>query len=79
MNIAIRDSIVNNYFRFMKNWDIDTKKDMIIKLTASINFKTKNKFDFSSCYGAWKDNRNSDDIINELRRDRVNIREIEEF
>jgi len=79
MNIAITGSIVNNYFRFMKNWDIDTKKDMIIKLTESINFKTRNKFDFSSCYGAWEDNRNSDDIINELRGDRVNIREIEEF
>ena len=63
----------------MKNWNIETKKDLIIKLTRSIEKKSIDRFDFSSCFGAWKDSRNAEDIINEIRSDRVNSKEIEKF
>lgn len=79
MNTAVNNKMVDSYFRYMRNWDTDTKKDIIIKLTSSIDSKINNKFDFSSCFGAWVDSRNADDIIRELRTDRVNNREIEEF
>jgi hypothetical protein len=79
MSILIEKRIVNSYFRVMKNWDNETKKDLIIKLTKSIDEKHKDKFDFSSCFGAWDDERSADDIINELRSDRANKQEIEEF
>lgn len=73
------DSKVNFYFRFMKNWDTESKKDLIIKLTKSIDEKIENKHDFSSCFGAWEDNRDADEIIDDLRNSRANTQEIENF
>jgi hypothetical protein len=63
----------------MKNWDNDSKKELIIKLTDSIDNEPKIKYDFSSCFGAWIDDRTADEIIKDLYRDRVNNNEIEEF
>ncbi len=63
----------------MKNWDKETKKDFIIKLFASIDDKSIDKFDFSSSFGAWDDEKSAEEIFNEIRCDRVNINEIEEF
>ena len=79
MSIVTEKRIANSYFRFMKNWDNETKKDLIIRLTASIDDKPKDRFDFSLCFGAWEDERSAGEIINEIRSDRVNIKEIEEF
>ena len=37
INVATKNRMVNSYFRYMRNWDTNTKKDLIIKLTASID------------------------------------------
>jgi hypothetical protein len=79
MNTAVNNRMVDSYFKYMRNWDTDTKKDIIIRLTASIDSQINDKYDFSSCFGAWDDSRSADEIIRELRTDRVNNREIEEF
>ncbi len=79
MQIATENRKVDNYFQFMQNWDNESKKDLIIKLTQSIGIETEKKRDFSSCFGAWVDDRTADEIIEELRADRVNNQEIEEF
>jgi hypothetical protein len=79
MNISIANKKVNSYSRFMKNWDNESKKDLIIKLTESIDNESKRKYDFSSCFGAWKDDRSAEEIIEDLRNDRINNNEIEEF
>jgi len=54
--------------------DNDTKKDIIIKLTASIDSSVNDKHDFSSCFGAWDDSRTADEIIKEIREARVEVR-----
>ena len=79
MNIVIGKQLVESYFKFMKNWDNETKKNLIIKLTESIDNEDKKFTDFSACFGAWQDDRSADEIIEDLRSDRVNSREIEEF
>ena len=79
MNLAFKNKKVNHYFRLMKNWDTESKKDLIIKLTKSINNKTEEKHDFSSCFGAWDDERSADEIIEDIRNSRVNNPEIEDF
>lgn len=79
MDTAVNNRMVDSYFKYMRNWDIDTKKDLIIRLTASIDSNINDKYDFSSCFGAWDDSRSADEIVNELRADRVNNCEIEEF
>jgi hypothetical protein len=63
----------------MKNWDVESKKDLIIKLTQSINSQTENNHDFSSCFGAWNDDRSADEIIKDIQNSRINNREIEDF
>ncbi|MBN1596869.1 MAG: hypothetical protein JW894_01110 [Bacteroidales bacterium] len=79
MNIGPKNNKVNSYFRLMKNWDAESKKDMINKLTQSINDKSDDKRDFSSCFGAWDDVRSADKIIGDIQRDSVNNLDIEEF
>ncbi len=79
MSLAFKDKKVNSYFRLMKNWDIESKKDLIIKLTQSINDKTEDKRDFSSCFGAWVDERSADEIIDDIRNSRENNRELDDL
>jgi hypothetical protein len=79
MSTITEKRVVNSYFRIMRNWNIEAKKDLIIKLIESINEKPKEKFDFSLCYGAWEDEKSADEIIDELRSNQVNKNEIEEF
>ena len=79
MGLAFEKNNVNSYFSLMKNWDTESKKDLIIKLTQSINDKTEDSHDFSSCCGAWDDNRSADEIIDDIRNSRINNREIEDF
>ena len=79
MDIAIENRKVASFFRFMKNWDNELKKDLIIKLTRSINNNSMDEYDFSLCFGAWKDERTAEEIIKDIYNSRVNINEIEEF
>ena len=79
MSLVFENKKVNSYFRLMKNWDNESKKDLIIKLTKSIDNESEDKHDFSSCFGAWDDDRSADEIIDDIRNDRVNNRDIEEF
>ena len=79
MDIAIENRTVVSFFRFMKNWDNELKKALIIKLTKSMNNKSMNESDFSMCFGAWKDERTAEEIINDIHNSRVNKNEIEEF
>ena len=79
MHTATENKLVDSYFRFMKNWDNETKKNLIIKLTQSIDSTDQENRDFSSCFGAWDDDRTADEIMEDLRADRVDNREIEDF
>ena len=79
MPVTIENKLVDSYFSLMRNWDNETKKELIIKLTQSIDSIDKKDQDFSACFGAWEDNRTADEIIKELRADRINNREIEDF
>ena len=79
MQGTTENKLVDSYFKVMRNWDNETKKSLIIKLTQSIDTMEKENRDFSSCFGAWEDNRSADEIIKDLRADRVDNREIEDF
>ena len=79
MSLAFENNKVNSYFRLIRNWDTESKKDLIIKLTKSINNKSDDKHDFSACFGAWDDERSADEIITDIRNSRVDNHDIEEF
>jgi hypothetical protein len=45
---------------------------LIKKLAVSIDSESIDKYDFSSYFGAWEDNRSTEKIIADLKMDRVN-------
>lgn len=70
-SLVISDKILEKYFGYLKNLDNDTKRNLIVKLKKSIETKSEKPFDINSVYGAWEDDRTSDEIISEIKSSRV--------
>lgn len=73
-SLTISNKILDKYFGYLKNLDVNAKKSLIIKLTKSIETKSKKIFDIESVFGAWEDERTSDEIISEIKSSRVEKR-----
>ena len=73
-SLAISNKILNKYFGYLKNLDNNAKKNLIIKLTKSIETKSKKAFDIKSIFGTWEDDRTSDEIISEIKSSRIEKR-----
>jgi len=78
-NLAVNNSTLDKYFGILKNLDVDSKKNLIIKLTKSIQSNPKSKLSLNKIYGSWQDSRNADEIIEEIEQSRFNNRDIEEL
>jgi hypothetical protein len=61
--LTVTNRTIDKYFGFLRKWDNNSKKRLIIKLTESIDIKEEDSFDLKSIYGAWEDSKDSDDII----------------
>ena len=70
-SLSISNKMVEMYFHYMRHLDSGAKKKLIIKLTESMEVKSDKKFDIESIFGAWEDNRTSDEIISEIKSSRV--------
>ncbi|QTE21706.1 hypothetical protein [Polaribacter cellanae] len=70
-SLTISNKILEKYFGYLKNLDNNAKKNLIIKLTKSIEIKSKKEFDVKSIFGAWEDERTSDEIIGEIKSSRI--------
>jgi len=79
MNTALNNSLIDSYFKFFKKLDTASKKQLIIKLTESIDEPLNDSHDFSACFGAWQDDRNAQQISDDIRNERVNIKDLEDF
>ncbi len=73
-SLTISNKTLDKYFGYLKNLDNDSKKNLIIKLTKSIETESKKAFDIKSIYGAWEDDKSSDEIIKEIKSSRVEKR-----
>ncbi len=73
--IVISKKMLDKYFGYLKYFDDTTKKNLIIKLSESMESKTKEAFDINSIFGAWKDDRSSDEIIDDIKNSRVEKRD----
>lgn len=78
-SLIISNKLLDKYFGYLKNLDNDSKKNLIIKLTESLETTPGTKSDLKSLFGAWEDSRNSDEIISEIRASRVNKAKTEGF
>lgn len=70
-SLSISNKMVERYFSYLRHLDTVAKKKLIIKLTESIEAKSEKNFDIESVFGAWEDNRTSDEIISEIKSSRV--------
>jgi len=69
-NLTLNNKTLEKYFDLLKGLDNLSKKKLIIKLTESLEIKEE-KVDLRSLFGAWEDDKDSDEIIKEIRESRV--------
>jgi hypothetical protein len=69
-NLTLNNKTLEKYFGMLRGLDNLSKKKLIIKLTESLEIKEE-KIDLKTLFGAWEDNKDSDQIIKEIRESRV--------
>jgi len=69
--LSLTAKTIDKYFGFLSRLDNRSKKNLIIKLTESIEEKEKKTISLKDLSGAWEDFRDSDEIIAEIRKSRV--------
>jgi len=69
-NLTLNNKTLEKYFGMLRDLDNLSKKKLIIKLTESLETKEE-KVDLKTLFGAWEDNKDSDEIIKEIRESRV--------
>ena len=77
--INLNNRSIENFFSFLYRMDTKSKKKLIIKLTESIEEPKAKQINLGSLFGSWKDSRDSDLIISEIRSSRNNNRSILDF
>ena len=72
--------ILSGYWELISNLNPNLKLKLIEKLSKSISKDIVNKNDqFEESFGAWIDNRDSEEIIKEIKDSRTFNRQIESF
>ncbi len=79
MGFVLTYKILDKYFRFLFRLDNKSKKRLIIRLIETIEVRSGKKHDFKELFGAWEGNEKAEDIISEIKRSRVENREMEDF
>ena len=79
MSLALTNTAIEKYFGFLIKLDNNSKKKLIIKLTESIETNEDLNFDLKSLYGTWEDNRDSDEIIKEIKNSRIENNNIADY
>ena len=78
-NLSLNNNTLEKYFGILKNLDDNSKKNLIIKLTKSLQTNKKDLPGIDKIFGAWKDSREADDIIADIKSSRINKKEEESF
>ncbi len=69
-NRTLNNETLDKYFGMLSGLDNLSKKKLIIKLTESIKVNEE-KVDINTLFGAWEDDKDSDEIIREIRESRI--------
>jgi hypothetical protein len=78
MGLALTNKTIDKYFGFLTRLDNGSKKKLIIKLTESIETHDE-KIDLRSLFGAWADDKDSDEIIKDIKSSRFDNQNLAEF
>jgi hypothetical protein len=79
--ITLDNSSLKKYIDLLRKLDVRSRKKIVSELTDSLNGSEDEKKDndLLSLFGSWKDDRDSDEIIKDIRNSRVDNRDIESF
>lgn len=69
--LIISDKVLEKYFRFLKKFDVRSKKLLISKLNKSLKMEIPEENKLAELFGAWDDEKTSDEIIEEIKSSRV--------
>lgn len=81
MNIlTFEDKLVDGYVRLLRNLDLKSQQNLILRLESELNLK-KNKLSeaTSNSFGNWVGNESADEIIDSINTSRNFKRDILEF
>ena len=78
-NLSLNNTMLEKYFGILKNLDDNSKKNLIIKLTQSLQTNQKDLAGINEIFGCWIDSREADDIIDDIESSRVNKEEKESY
>jgi hypothetical protein len=67
MSLVFSNKSIDKYFRFLTHLDNVSKKRLIEMLKKSLKSE-ENDFKDADLFGAWDDDRSSDEIIAEIKR-----------
>lgn len=67
----INDKLVEAYLKLLNSLNIENKLELISRLTHAMQKERADKSDLEAQYGAWKDETTAEQLISELRDDRV--------
>ena len=76
-DLTITNKVLERYIIFLLRFDKSSKKEMISKLTSSLEKKEDKSFTVKSIFGAWQDDRSADDILDEIRESRIESKDID--
>ncbi len=68
--LTVNNKILKKYLSLLEGLDKTSKKTIIEKLSKSLEENVVKK-DLESLFGAWEDEKSSDEIIKEIRDSRV--------
>lgn len=77
--LTISNKMLDKYFGYLKYLDDKAKKSLILRHTKSMNKKPKNNFDLNDFFGAWEDDKDTDEIISEIKSSRIEKLNTESF
>jgi uncharacterized membrane-anchored protein YjiN (DUF445 family) len=74
MAVTARDKkVVDKYFDLLKWLDNPSKKELIIRLTESLEVETASEpKDWKTLIGEWVDDRDVDEVVNDIIDSRIN-------
>ncbi len=76
----VNTTIVDGYVGLLDNLSTSNKLDLISRLTASVKADlTDKKSSFKKAFGAFDSKKSAEEIIEEIRNNRVSTRRIESF
>jgi putative component of toxin-antitoxin plasmid stabilization module len=78
-HLTINNKTIDKYFNYLKKLDNRSKKELIVRLTETLDLATSKSGDVSSLFGAWEDDRSSDEIIREIKELRVESKDPDQF